>query len=211
LSDDGFLMSLTSSLVIELPMPIWTPRLCIKPRFVGEGAIINAAICASLEHLKPWMPFAQTAPSIVESEEHCRHAVEQFASRQEIILSIYSRDQKQFIGSTGLHEPRWDVPSFEIGYWVSKEFEGQGFVRESTHALTRYAVQVLGAKRVEIRCDSRNTKSLKTMQSLGFVQEGILKNEGLRADGTGLRDTIVTARYDLLGLPELNVSWGNLS
>ena len=193
-------------ILLDLPMPILTPRLCLKPRHVGEGPILNKAICGSLEHLKPWMPFAQKAPTIEESEEHCRRSFAKFVLREDMTLSIYSRDQKTFIGSTGLHRANWDIPSFHVGYWILAEFEGKGLISESTNALTRYAFEVLGARRVEIRCDAENSKSLAVMTRLGFVQEGILKNEELK-ESDELRDTIVTARYDLKGLPDLEVSW----
>jgi len=193
-------------ILIDLPMPIWTPRLCIKPREVGEGAILNRAILSSLEHLKPWMPFAQKAPTIDESEEHCRRSLAKFILREELNLSIYSRDRKHFIGSTGLNHTNWNVPSFHIGYWVAAEFEGRGLITEGVNALARYAFQVLRARRVEIRCDSRNTRSLSVMKRLGFVQEGIFKNEDVQESGLP-RDTIVTARYDDSGLPALEVSW----
>ena len=103
-------------ILLDLPMPILTPRLCIKPRELGEGRTLNQAICSSLEHLKPWMPFAQTAPTEEQSEEHCRRALAKFILREDITLSIYSRDGGLFIGSTGLHRPNWAVPTFEVGY-----------------------------------------------------------------------------------------------
>jgi ribosomal-protein-serine acetyltransferase len=187
-------------------MPIFTPRLCLKPREIGEGALINQAICSSLEHLKPWMPFAQRAPTLEESEEHCRRSLARFILRDDLTLSIYSRDQKTLLGSTGLHQPNWAVPSFHIGYWIRKEFEGQGLVTESTNALTRYAFLALKARRVEIRCDAQNKQSLAVMQRLGFVQEGILKHEEIKETGE-LRDTIITARCNLSALPDLQVSW----
>ena len=42
------------------------------------------------------------------------------------------------------------------------------------------------------------------MKKLGYVEEGILKKDEMVEDGT-LRDTIITARYDLSGLPTLDV------
>jgi len=192
-------------ILIDLPMPLWTPRLCMKPREVGEGAVINRAVCASLEHLKPWMPWAQKAPTVEESEEHCRRSVAKFILREDLTLSIYTRDGKEFVGSTGLHRANWEVPSFHIGYWVVAAFEGRGFITEAVNALTRYAFGVLRARRVEIRCDVENVRSLVVMKRLGFVQEGVLRNEGVM--GSAVRDTIVTARCDAEGLPALEVGW----
>jgi ribosomal-protein-serine acetyltransferase len=193
-------------ILLDLPMPIFTPRLCIKPREIGEGSTINRAISSSLEHLKPWMPFAQTAPTVEESEEHCRRSLAQFILRENMALSIYSRDRTTFIGSSGFHHANWDVRSFHIGYWVAREFEGQGLMAECVNALTRYAFTVLKARRLEIRCDSGNVRSLAVMKRVGYVQEAFMRNEDLSAAGEA-RHTIVTARCDDQGLPDLEVSW----
>lgn len=193
-------------ILIHVPMPILTPRLQIRPRQVGEGPVIAQAVRESLEQLKPWMPFAQESPTDEQMEEHCRKALAEFIVRVNFTLSIYDREGKTFIGSTGFHKPQWSVPSFEIGYWIHKDFEGKGFIQESTNALVRYAFDVFQARRVEIRCEAKNTRSLSVMKKLGFEQEGVLRNHDVAADGS-LRDTIVTARVDTKGLPELKVSW----
>lgn len=193
-------------ILLHVPMPILTPRLQIRPRQMGEGPVLAQAARESLDHLKPWMPFANEAPTDEKMEEHCRQALSEFIARTNFTLSIYDRDGKVLIGSTGLHFPNWDVRSFHIGYWIHKDFEGKGIIQESTNALTRYAFEVFQARRVEIRCDRNNHRSLAVMQKLGFHQEGILRNDTLAMDGS-IRDTIVTARYDLLGLPPLQVSW----
>lgn len=187
-------------------MPILTPRLMLRPRQVGEGTVIAKAVKESLAHLKPWMPFAHEEVSPEKMEEHCRRALANFILREDCTLSIYDREGKTFIGSTGLHRANWNVPSFHIGYWLHKNAEGKGYVSESTNALTRYAFKVLGARRVEIRCDSKNTRSLAVMQKLGFEQEGLFRKDELDCNDV-LRDTIITARTDIKGLPALKVEW----
>lgn len=193
-------------LLLELPMPILTPRLQIRPRQIGEGAVLAKAIAESLESLKPWMPFAQEAPTAEKMEEHCRKSLADFIARTNFTLSIYDREGKVFVGSTGFHRPRWDVPAFEIGYWVHRDFEGQGMISEAANAVARYCFGHLRARRVEIRCDAENLRSLAVMKRLGFAQEALLRNEAVAMDGS-LRDTIICARTDAEGLPALEVSW----
>lgn len=193
-------------ILLNLPMPILTPRLQIRPRQIGEGKVICEAVTESIDILRPWMPFAQAEPKVENFEEHARKALAEFILRNNFTLSIYDREGKNFIGSTGFHFPNWDLPSFHIGYWVRKSCQGQGYIQESTNALTRYAFSVFKAKRIEIRCHSKNLRSLAVMTKLGFQQEGILRSDEL--DEAGLaRDTIITSRIDLKGLPELDVSW----
>jgi RimJ/RimL family protein N-acetyltransferase len=50
----------------------------------------------------------------------------------------------------------------------------------------------LGAKRVEIRCDSRNLPSVRVAQRAGFLLEGELRNNEVATDG-GLRDILIYA------------------
>lgn len=193
-------------ILIDLPMPILTPRLQIRPRQFGEGKIIARAINENLEHLKCWMPFAQKPVNEADAEANCRRSLSDFMARTDFVLSVYNREGTQFIGSTGLHKPNWKVPSLHVGYWIDKKFEGQGLITETVNALTRYSFEVIKVKRLEIRCDSQNIRSLGVMKRLGFVQEAVLKNDD-RTNDQSLRDTIVAARCDLIGLPELKVTW----
>lgn len=199
--------AMVKPVLLDVPMPVLTPRLQIRPRFVGEGPVLTEAVRESLESLRPWMPFAQVEPQIENFEEHCRRALANFILRADFSLSIYDRSGGQFIGSTGLHRINWDARSFEIGYWVRASCEGKGFVSEAANALTRYAFQVFNANRVEIRCDSRNLRSLAVMKRLGFIEEGHFKNDDMGVDGKP-RDTLITARTNMDGLPALEVSWG---
>lgn len=103
-------------ILLDLPMPITTPRLLIRPRQVGEARVLHKAIEESREFLRPWMPFAQNPQTEEQTEEHCRKALAEFMMRTNFTLSMYDRSGKTFIGSTGFHRPNWDVPSFHIGY-----------------------------------------------------------------------------------------------
>jgi RimJ/RimL family protein N-acetyltransferase len=187
-------------------MPIRTPRLLICPRQTGEGPRLHEAVHESLEIMRPWMPWAHDAYPLDEAESHCRRASARFTLREDLTLSIYDATGKRLLGSTGLHNINWSVRSFHIGYWIRQSEQGKGYVTEAVNALARYAFDALEARRVEIRCDSRNTRSLKVMQRLGFEQEGLLRADSIGVQGEA-RDTIVTARTSTIGLPALEVNW----
>jgi RimJ/RimL family protein N-acetyltransferase len=59
--------------------------------------------------------------------------------------------------------------------------------------LTHFALEVLGAKRVEIRCDERNTPSANVARRAGFVYEGIRRNDMLDTEGK-VRNTLYFSR-----------------
>ena len=108
------------------------------------------------------------------------------------ITSVFE-ETGEFIASAGLHRINWDIPQFEIGYWVDSRFSGKGYMVEAAKGITDYAFTELKANRVEIRCDSLNKKSRAIPEKLGFKLEGILESASVAVDGNGLRDMCVFA------------------
>ena len=184
-------------LLIDVPERIETPRLVLRAPRPGDGAALNAAVCASIDALRPWMPWAGAAPTPAQSEAWCRTMAARFALREELTLLIFERladgGAGALAGCSGLHHIDWTVPRFEIGYWRRTDRGGRGYVTEAVLALDRLAFERLGARRVEIRTDSRNERSARVALRAGFRLEGVLRNASLGADGTP-RDTSVYAR-----------------
>ncbi len=75
-------------LLLDFPEEFESERLLIRGPRAGDGSELNAAVCESLEELKPWMPWAQSAPSVEESEEVCRNARIKFLAREDLMLQL---------------------------------------------------------------------------------------------------------------------------
>jgi ribosomal-protein-serine acetyltransferase len=181
-------------LLMEFPTEFYTERLLIRMPKPGDGKAIFNAIQASVAELKPWMPFAQKEQSEQEVEINIREAYVKFLKREDLRLHIFLKDTGEFIASSGLHRINWQVPKFEIGYWIDTRYSGNGYMTEAVQGITSFAFHELKARRVEIRCDSRNVKSRAIPERLGFTLEGVLKNDDISVDGNGLRDTCVYAK-----------------
>lgn len=81
--------------------------------------------------------------------------------------------------------------SLQIGYtWYGKEFQGTGLNKHCKYLLLEFAFEQMGMELVEFRADSTNTKSIHAMKNKGYVEEGILRSNTIRKDGTR-RDSIV--------------------
>ncbi|HYX33772.1 MAG TPA: GNAT family N-acetyltransferase [Oligoflexus sp.] len=201
-------MSAEFPCLIELPMPLLTPRLTIRPPQAGDGLAFNTAINASREHLRRFLPWVDTSHhSIEESENYARLQHSKFLSRTDIILAIFDRQTHELLGGSGLHRVDWSLPKFEIGYWLHKDAVGQGLMSEAVNAITRYAFQQLQARRVEIRCETDNVRSRAVAQRLGYDLDGCLRQDHFKTDSQDLTDTWIFSRLDVAGLPELQVSW----
>lgn len=176
-----------------LPQVLRTERLVLRAPRWQDGAALNEAIRDSLDDLRPWMPWAQQAPAVEESDENVRRARLRFLTGQDLRFHLFLEEGEPFVGSSGLHRPDWDARRFEIGYWVRTGYGGRGLVAEAVAALEAYAATHLAAERLEIRCDARNLRSRRVAERRGFVLEGRLRHE--RRDVAGdLADTLVYAK-----------------
>ena len=183
--------------LLDIPERLEGERTVLLAPRAGTGAELAVVITQSLSHLRPWMPWAQDAPTAESSELVVRRMLADFIARRDLCFQIYARradgSPGRLLGGTGLHRIDWSVPKFEIGYWIRPEAMGQGHVSEAVRLLIALAFDRLGARRVEIRCDPRNLKSRAVAQRCGFELEGVLRNDTLGVDG-GPRDTAIYSR-----------------
>ncbi|HRD68990.1 MAG TPA: GNAT family N-acetyltransferase [Legionella sp.] len=198
-------------ILLDLPMPITTPRLLIRPPKIGDGSMLNAAVIESFDTLKLYMPWASEKPSLEDSEEVVRreaaHWILKPKTDPELMLLILEKNSYDLIGATGYHNIDWDIPSVEIGYWIRNKYAGCGLMTEAVNAITQYAFKVLNAKRIAITCDIDNIKSKKIPERLGYSLEATLKFHRIKPITNEVSDTLLYARYNLADLPDLKVTW----
>ena len=83
------------------------------------------------------------------------------------------------IGSIGLH--RNDLAEaddeYELGYWIGKQFWGQGLIPEASREILRYAFEDLKMSLIWCGYYEGNEKSRRVQEKLGFVRH--LTTEGI--------------------------------
>ena len=176
----------------DFPESFETERLRIRSPLPGDGPQMHAAVNESLEELTPWMPWPKDHLTVEDSEASVRRAWANFVAREDLMLLLLLKGTETLVGSSGLHRIDWGVPKFEIGYWCRTRFAGQGYVTEAVRSISAFAFEALGARRLEIRCDSRNLPSARVAERAGFQLEGELRNNELDTSGH-LRNTLVYA------------------
>jgi len=194
------------ALLEDVPDHLATERLILRSARGDDAATLNAAVSESLDDLRAYMPWAQTTPSLAQSNADCRRLQAKFLLREDLPMFMFERvadgGEGAFIGGTGLHRIDWTVRRFELGYWCRTSHQGRGFVTEAVRALTRFAFERLQARRVEVRMDDTNERSWKLAQRAGFALEGVLRSDSLNPQGEP-RDTRV---YALLAPPGASAS-----
>ena len=162
----------------EIAYRIETKRLVVRCWDPSRDApLLDAAILASLDHLKPWMPWAHEEPKTKEERVDLMRTYRgRFDLGEDFIYGIFNEDESEVVGGTGLHA-RQGKHVREIGYWIHADLAGKGLATEAAAALTKVAFEINLVQRVEIRCDPRNERSAAIPKKLGFIAEGVLRSD----------------------------------
>ena len=179
-------MTVTNPILLEVPETFDTARLTLRRPEPGDGAALYAAIVETYANLQPWISWAATMPSLEDTELRVRQDHLKYLAREDFRLLMFLKGTNTLVGGGNLilRKPEyWEVPKFEIGYWVRKSLEGQGYVSEAVAGLTKFGFEVLGARRIEIRCDEQNVRSRKVAERSGYTMEGLFINDGRNNSG----------------------------
>jgi ribosomal-protein-serine acetyltransferase len=166
-------------------------RVVVRPYRMEDAEALFDAVAESRAHLLPWLPWAAAGHQRIEQT---RETIARFTAswllREDFPVALCDAASGRYVGGSGLHPRDWDARVFEIGYWVRASAQGKGYITEATRLLTEFAARSLGANRVFIQCDARNTRSAAVPQRLGFTHEATLRNN-LRAHDGPLRSTLI--------------------
>lgn len=196
-----------SPVLIDVPMPVETPRLLLRPVMPGDGAAMSDAVEETRAGLTRWMSWINEGNAPGQCEERARRSYAKFILREDIFLTGVEKATDRPVIWTGLHRIDWPARRFEIGYWVRQSAQGRGYATESTNALVRFVFNALAARRVRIDHAAGNEASRRVIEKLGFAKEGTLKGDLFLPDGA-MADRVTYGRLSPDGLPPLDVRWG---
>lgn len=200
--------------MIDFPMPIVTPRLLLRQPIMGYVDVYEyvKAVTESMDELRPWMSWAEYYPTASQSEEYIRECCANWIIKTNndigLMLWLIEKVSNKIIGHILMWNIVWDIPKFELGFWIRTSYARKGYITEATNALTRYCFLQQNAKRVEICCEINNVRSQLVPKRLNFQLDGILRNNALAVADSKRTDVMIFSRIDLKDLPELEVKWG---
>jgi ribosomal-protein-serine acetyltransferase len=167
-------------------MPIEMVRgpILIRSWHQSDAAGLTRAIADSLDHLRPWMPWAHDLPA---NRTRIRASTGAFlldaVAKPDEFVGIFS--ERQVAGGSGLH-PRIGSGGLEIGYWVRKDLTRRGIATAAARALTDHAFSRPDIDRVEIHHDRANVASEGVPRRLGYCLVGEAPSVAATPEQTGV-------------------------
>jgi RimJ/RimL family protein N-acetyltransferase len=165
----------------RLSWPLRTARLSIRPCEPADLPAVYAV--RSLPEVADWMP---SHPSSYED-----FVLRQGAGKamERCLVMEVDRPDCTVIGDLYLHvEDGWTQSEVadqgkesqaEIGWCLSPDHQGRGYVTEATTELVRLCFEDLGVRRLVANAFADNAASLRVMERLGMVCEGRFRKESL--------------------------------
>ncbi|MET3506915.1 GNAT family N-acetyltransferase [Halalkalibacter oceani] len=127
----------------------------------------------SREHLRQWLPWLDTTTKVEDTESYINMSLQGFIEGKSLQTVILFHGQA--VGVAGFNQINRANQTAYIGYWLAKDYQGNGIMTRVAKALTDYAFTELKLNKVEIRAAVENTKSRAVPERLGFVQEGTIR------------------------------------
>lgn len=166
--------------------------LTIRSYRPGDGPALAAAVTASYDHLRVYMPWAMPEQSPEEAETLVRTFRARYLLREDFILGLF--EAGRLVGGTGFHLREGPLAAHcaEIGMWIAGDRAGRGLGTLVLRELLRWGFSAWPWLRLSWHCDSRNLASARVAEKAGLRLEGTLRGQWEPVSG-GRRDTLVFA------------------
>jgi len=117
--------------------------------------------------------------------KYVKAALSMREEKQGYAFVVWDKEQQRFVGSTRYYRMDLRNKVSAIGYtWYSKSAQGTKVNKSCKYLLFEFLFDKMGFERIEFEADSENKRSVAAILSLGCQQEGLLRQNKIRTDGT---------------------------
>jgi ribosomal-protein-alanine N-acetyltransferase len=173
-------------MLLEIPTHFETERLRLRCYEPGDGQWYYPMIQRNKTHLMPFE--ADNIAMPIKNEEDAEVLIREMAAhwvaRDCFFMGAWEKATDTFVAQLYIGAVNWDLPEFEVGYFVDKDHEGRGFVTEAVKGALEFIFEHLQAHKVRLCCDDTNERSYRVAERCGFVREGHLRETRRWQDGT---------------------------
>ena len=161
-------------LLLEIPEEFETERLVLRKYRKGDGTgsfeifernnnrnILGATVQES-----------ESVKTVDDTEVRIRQMMADWEARKRFVMGIWLKKSELQIGQIWIEANRWDVPSFELGWFLDAGYWGQGLAFEAARMAMKFIFENLDAHKIVVITQDNNEKSYRLAERLGFLKEG---------------------------------------
>ena len=153
---------------------LYTARLRLRP-FTEADSDAVFALGSNLRVMRYWdaPPWSERA----QAERFIARSLQMTEEGSGARLAIEHIADGVFIGWCGFFRWNPEYRSAGMGYCLAEAAWGQGIATEAAGAVLQWAFDTLDLNRVQAEADTRNRASERVLEKLGFMREGVLRED----------------------------------
>ncbi|MBN9483434.1 MAG: hypothetical protein BGO70_13210 [Bacteroidetes bacterium 43-93] len=148
--------------------------LLLRSYQLEDAAELFRSVNESRAHLRPWLVWVDATQKQEHSMQFIQQSLVQQHNQEALALGIFHN--RKIIGGIGMHH--WDhvLEKAQLGYWISKEFEGRGIIHRCMLRFIDFLFDKVNLNKIELHFIPANKRSAAVAERLGFKIEGIIRD-----------------------------------
>lgn len=148
-------------------------NLLLRSYTADDADELFHVIDSSRKHLHPWLDWVDKTIKPEHTRQFIQRSVQQSNNQEGLALGIFY--DGKIVGGVGMHNWEHEIRRAQIGYWLSKEFEGKGVMKKCLAKFIEFLFDKAGLNKIEIHFLPGNKKSASVANALGFKVEGVIR------------------------------------
>ena len=120
----------------------------------------------------------ETFTAVEEAAQRIAAIRQNYQKRRSLRWAITRHEDDTLIGSVGLMNVRPRFFNAAVGYELAPAFWRQGVMTEALTAVIEFGFLVMALNRIEAFVVPENVASIRLLEKLGFVDEGLMREYG---------------------------------
>ena len=161
-------------ILLDVPIKMESERLILGRYEEGDGKDLYTLLERNNNRvfLKEHADEATNVMSRDDAENRVRTLSAWWDTRDRFVMGIWLKETNEYIGNIWIEPKDWNVPSFEIGFFLDRGFTGKGYAYEAAKRSLRFIIENLDAHKIILITRDTNERAIKLAQRLGFINEG---------------------------------------
>jgi [ribosomal protein S5]-alanine N-acetyltransferase len=173
------------------PPPIESQRLVV--RIVERSDLPGLLLVNGDDEVTHFLPYA-TWQSAADADAWFDRMAGIQATGTALQFVVVEKETGTPVGTCLLFRYDQGSSRVELGYVLGRAHWGRGYMREALRALLGHAFDGMGVRRVEAEVNPANVASVRILESIGFVKEGVARQRWVDAQ----KEPYDVALYGLL-------------
>lgn len=158
---------------VKQPLPrLETPRLLLRAPQMEDVEDLYHHF-ATLRGYRYWEPHHG---SMEDARKHLATIINEQGNGRFLWWAVTLKEDERLVGSVSIRNIEARSKG-ELGYWLSQELWGQGYMTEAVQAVVRFAFTALGFHRIYAGAHPENIASIRILEKAGFIREGLFRQD----------------------------------